>query len=103
MGHVPSNELQQPSTDATVPSLSIPAEEMTPEVQRQLVVSKQIADRLDGHMIKRTQQPAQPSQPRMQAEQPAVGGLDGIEDALVKDKVEFFNRGADPCCVAKYC
>ena len=96
MGHVPSNELQQPSTDATVPSLSIPAEEMTPEVQRQLVVSKQIADRLDGHMIKRTQQPAQPSQPRMQAEQPAVGGLDGIEDALVKDKVEFFNRGADP-------
>ena len=96
MGNVPSHELQQPPTDATVPSLSIPAEEMTPEVQRQLIVSKKIADRLDGHMIKRTQQPAQPSQPSMQAEQPAVGGLDGIEDALVKDKVEFFNRGADP-------
>ena len=84
-----------------VPSNVLPEAEQNPEVLRQLELSRQAADRLDGYRPKPHMNNPDPIGPDKQSMPSSSNGDSvpkdvpaGLETAKVKHKVEFFDGGA---------
>lgn len=91
-----------PATSPTVPSLVLPEAECTPEMLKQLEMSRQAADRLDGYRPKPKSSPEvskEVSEPASASSEPLSNSrtIDiptSLEGAGAKHKIEYFDGGA---------